>query len=344
VDSVKEAETSAGRLLRGKPASLEAKTRTLQSSEVFSSLNPKELGVIATSSRMHAYRADERIFGRGEPGDAVFVVASGTVRMLGDREENPEVIAELVAGDTFGELDLLSSSARSASAVAAGGAVVLRFPGRGIAFERVLSADPAVSARLLFVAMRVVAGRIRRSNALVKENSPWVQEVRRQVYGDKLTGLYNKTYLEETVRQAVAAGGSVALLMFKPDNFKYINDTCGHEAGDAVLRLMAVEVRRHASGSETAARYMGNELAVLLPGADAGAARSRAEALRTSLGELDLTPAVGDRAIKLTVSFGVAVSPDHATSPEGLIAAAHALPLVGRERGGDRILFPGDAA
>jgi len=339
----KDAGTTAGKLLRGKAASQEAKTHTLRSSEVFSTLAQDELDVIAGSSRLHAYHAGERVFERGEPGDALFVVASGTVRMLGDGDAGGVVIAELVAGDTFGELDLLSTNARGASAVAADDAVVLRFPGRGIAFEEVLSRHPAVSARLLYVAMRVVAGRIRRANALVKDNSPWIQEVRRQVYGDKLTGLFNKTYLEETLRHALEGSGPVALIMFKPDNFKYINDTCGHEAGDAVLKLMAVEVRRHLSEKETAARYMGNELAALLPATDAAGARARAESLREALNALDLSPAVGDRGIRLTASFGVALSPDHATSVEPLIAAAHALPLVGRERGGNRILFPGDA-
>lgn len=300
--------------------------------------------MIADSSRLYSYRAGERIFEPGEPGDALFVVLAGSVRMLGAAEGRSEVIAELVSGDTLGELDLLGSTARSAAAEAATDCVVLCFPGRTRNLEAVFSRHPSVSAELLFAALRVVAGRMRRANSLVKENSPWIQEVRRQVYGDKLTGLYNKTYLEENSRQEVGRLPRVALLLFKPDNFKLINDTCGHEAGDAVLKLMAVEVSRHLGEGETAVRYMGNELGVLMPGAGAEAARARAEELRAALNRLDLSPAIGERDIRLSASFGLAVYPDHAATAEDLVAAAHALPLVGRERGGNVILHPGDVA
>jgi diguanylate cyclase (GGDEF)-like protein len=166
--------------------------------------------------------------------------------------------------------------------------------------------------------------------------------VRRQVYGDKLTGLYNKTYLEESVAHLVGKGRG-ALLMFKPDNFKLINDSCGHEAGDAVLKLIAVEVSRMAREGEVVARYMGNEIGVLLPGVGAAEAQAKAEALRAALNALDLSPALGPRDIHLTASFGVAVCPEHTREAAALVEKAHALPLLGRERGGNKILFPEDA-
>jgi diguanylate cyclase (GGDEF)-like protein len=332
--------TSPGLVVRGRGASAAVKTATLGRSEVFSTLEAQELEAIARSSRLYRYAAGEQIFSIGEPGDSLYVVADGKVRMVAG-DESQDVIAELVPGDTFGELDLLSGSPRGANARAEGAAVVLRFPGRGVSFGRVLAREPDVSARLLFVAMRMLAGRLRRSNAVLKENSPWIQEVRRQVYGDKLTGLYNKTYLEETLPGALGSGAPVSLIMFKPDNFKHINDTCGHEAGDAVLRLVAVEVSRHLGEKGAAVRYMGNEIAVLLAGTDREASAARARELQTALGALDLSPA-GAKDIRLSLSFGIAVHPEHGKTADELIAAAHALPLKGRERGGNVILFPED--
>jgi diguanylate cyclase len=333
-----------GKLIRGTRATRSAKTVALRRSEVFSSLGQAELEAIADSSRLYAFAAGERVFARGEPGDALYVVLDGSVRMLGETAGESNVVAELVVGDTLGELDLLSSTPRSATAEAAADSVVLRFPARTLDLEAVFDGHPLASAQLLFAALRVVAGRIRRANSLVKDNSPWIQEVRRQVYGDKLTGLYNKTYLEESARQEIGRTPRGALLLFKPDNFKLINDTCGHEAGDAVLKLVAVEVSRHLAEGESAVRYMGNELGVFMPGADAAVAGARADELRAALKGLDLSPAIGARDVRLTASFGVALYPDHASTAEALIAAAHALPLVGRDRGGDRVLFSGDAA
>jgi diguanylate cyclase (GGDEF)-like protein len=130
--------------------------------------------------------------------------------------------------------------------------------------------------------------------------------------------------------------------MFKPDNFKLINDTYGHEAGDLVLRLMAAEVRRHVDSDGFAVRYMGNELAVVIPDCDRRQAGEKARTIQSSLNSLDLTSATGNGEIRLTASFGVAVYPHHSRNANELIEAAHALPLVGRGRGGNLILFPED--
>ena len=232
--------------LKGRAAPAVAKMAALRTSELFESLGDEELLAVAERSRLYAYKAGQVIFAPGEPGDAEFVVVEGTVRIL---ETGPEgvvtVIAEMVAGDTFGEIDLLDQTDRNATAVAGEDAVVLRFPAAGTRFDTTFSRRPEILARILFSSLRVVAGRIRRANALIKENSPWIQEAQRQVYGDKLTGLLNKTFLEERLPALLDQGQPVALIMLKPDNFKMINDTYGHEAGDAVLRLMAVELGRH---------------------------------------------------------------------------------------------------
>jgi len=340
----KTAGKAGGAALRGRAAAAGVKTAALRQSELFASLGEAELAAIADRSRLCAFNTDEVIFETGGPGDALFVVVSGVVRILeATPESGTSVVAELVPGDNFGELDLLDQTDRNATALSGADTVVLRFPGPGIRFETTFSRRPEVLAQILFSSLRVVAGRIRRANALIKENSPWIQEAQRQVYGDKLTGLFNKTFLEERLPGALRGDGPVALLMLKPDNFKLINDTWGHEAGDSVLRLMAVELRRHLSDKDMAARYVGNALAVVLPGGDRAAAARKADEIRAALNGLDLSPIVGAGGVRLTASFGVAVFPEHGVDREALIAAAADLPLVGRARGGNVVLFPEDA-
>jgi diguanylate cyclase (GGDEF)-like protein len=331
-------------LRRGRSGSAAARLAALGRSELFAALPPEVLAVVADRSRICRYASGDVIFDTGGPGDALFVVVDGVVSIQEPGEDGASsVIAELVQGDTFGELDLLDQTERNATAVAGADTVVLRFPGPGIRFETTFARRPEVLARVLFSSLRVVAGRIRRANELIKENSPWVQEAQRQVYGDKLTGLYNKTYLEEQLPAALKAGEPAALLMLKPDNFKLINDTWGHEAGDAALRLMASELRRHAGEKDVAARYAGNELALVLPGCGRDAAAARAHEIREAMNRLDLTPAIGAGDTKLTASVGVAVYPEHGRDRTALIAAVADLPLVGRGRGGNLVLFPEDA-
>ena len=216
-------------------------------------------------------------------------------------------------------------------------------PGEGKNSKTCSRTHPEVGARLLHSFLKVTAGKIRNANALLKDNSPWVQELRNQVYGDKLTGLYNKTFLEERLPEYLKVGKNpVGLLMVKPDNFKYINDTYGHEAGDQALVVMAGRLRKHLPEKGVAVRYMGNELSALLPGAGRKEALAAAKGIQDMLVGLDLSQQTAGNPFKLSVSIGIAVFPDHAAKAVDLIAKAHELPLIGRERGGNKILFPED--
>jgi len=219
---------------------------TLRSAEIFSSLEEKALHALADASEIIPFGKGARIFEEGAATDAMYVVAGGRIAIERAEEgKGPSIIAELLAGDSFGEMELMNSVPRAASASAMEDSALARFPRRGLELATFLEQRPEEASRMLHSFMTTLAGRIRRSNALVKENSPWVQELRRQAYGDKLTGLYNKAFLEERFPEYCSApGASVGLLMFKPDNFKEINDTYGHEAGDGALQAAAAELKK----------------------------------------------------------------------------------------------------
>ena len=314
--------------------------RWLRGAELFAAFDDATLDELASHCGLYSYEAGGRVFERGEEGDALFVVVEGRVAI---GAPGSPLIAELVPGDTFGELELLSGRPRNEAATAAQDSRLLRFPLRGALFPEIIETRPELSARILESCLVAVARRIRQANALVKENSPWVSELRRQAHSDKLTGLNNQAFLEERLGE-LASGASrrFALLMLKPDNFKEINDSHGHEAGDAVLRLLAAALARSLAPGDDAVRFQGNELAAILPGRDRAAARAEAERLAGLLRGLDLGEAIGNAPFRLGVSFGAALCPEHGTRPESLIEAVRGLPLAGRERGGDAILFPED--
>ena len=322
----------------------------LSASALFSSFSPDELAYLAEKSEILELKDGQIVFEPGTAGDRLYLVASGAVLVYA--LEGNSVLAELVAGDSFGELELLTGAAHNATARVEGETRLLAFPAGGAALKDALAGRPAVAARILRSFLLVVSGRTRKANALVKENSPIVRELKRQVYGDKLTGLYNKAYLEENLGSMLCP--PLALVMMKPDNFKDINDRFGHEAGDAALVLMAGELGRavgaNASGESAlgkpgiAVRYMGNELAAILPGRDKEGALAAARSIQGRLSSLDLSNATGDAASRFSMSLGIALYPEHGTDAAALIAAAEGLPLVGRGRGGSLILFPEDAA
>ena len=329
------------------------KLELIGKSELFSSFTGDERAFIAVNSRFASYQGGGRIFSAGVFGRELFIVSSGEVIVSrgktgaggGEYSDTRETeLARYLPGDCFGELDMFSGALRDANAKAEGETELLVFPAGSDSFADISRVYPAESARILHRFLKSVSGRIRRVNDLVKQNSPVVQELKRQVYTDKLTSLYNQAFLKETLdKECGKAGNLFALLMFKPDNFKNLNDSCGHEAGDLALRIMSGEIAKLAGESATVFRYSGNELAILVPGAGREEALAWAERIRAFVPSIDLGTATGGLAFSFSVSVGYALFPLHASTGTELTDTVSGLPLVGRAAGGNRVVSPEDA-
>ena len=316
----------------------------LRKAEIFASLDDSGIEYISDYSECVLYKSGEKIFSEGDRSGVLFIITSGSVQIIRNGAYNDfTIIAELVPGDIMGELEFFTGAKFNATALASADISVLRIPGKGDSFKTVIDNNPQIAALILYEFLRVFSRRIRSANSLVRENSAIIQELKRQVYGDKLTGLYNKTYLEETLPDYMKDRSEpVGLLLMKPDNFKYINDTFGHEAGDETLKIMAVALNHFMAERGIVLRYMGNELGVILP--KSGREESLAEAgkILTMFNALDISSATKTDDVHLSMSIGIAVFPGHGDIADDLISNAHELPLAGRERGGNIILFPED--
>ncbi len=318
----------------------------IKSTQLFSSCDAHQIDIIAQHSSFREYADGVTIFSENDEGDKLYIAASGEVSIRKiDDDGRQLVLARFLSGDIIGELDMFTGERRSANAVAEGSCRLLVFPDNDISFKDILSRYPAVSASLLNSFLVQISARIRGVNAMVGENSPLVQELKRQVYVDKLTGLNNKTFFEETLEHILEkAEGTTALLMYKPDNFKEINDGYGHDDGDAVLQLIAASLSDFLERRDMLFRYMGNENAIILNDS------SREQALETAgktaefLRNLSLRKILGNDNFHLSVSFGIGIAPEHGTNASELIEKVHPLPLAGRTLGGNRILFPEDVS
>ena len=148
------------------------------------------------------------------------------------------------------------------------------------------------------------------------------RDIRRMAYTDALTGLRNRLafreILDERMLRSNGTGGSLALLFADIDNFKRVNDTLGHDAGDEVLVQFAGRIRevveRHA-GSAVVARFGGDEFVILLPIAEGEDARGVAGRLAGILVEEMRRPiVVEERQVYLGISIGVTLFPEDAPS------------------------------
>lgn len=143
---------------------------------------------------------------------------------------------------------------------------------------------------------------------------------------DALTGAYTRRYLHERLHAELSFSARhkvpVALLMIDLDRFKDVNDHFGHQAGDAVLRMVVAQLRQMLRPEDVLVRYGGEELCVLLRGLDAASALVLAERLRAEVESLRI-PANGEQ-LHVTVSIGVAASDPERdkSSPSNLVERA----------------------
>jgi diguanylate cyclase (GGDEF)-like protein/PAS domain S-box-containing protein len=171
----------------------------------------------------------------------------------------------------------------------------------------------------LILTLMDVTERVRARQAVEKLQAQLLEQAIR----DPLTGLYNRRYLDDVIGRELArakrGGYPLALVMGDIDYFKAVNDTCGHPAGDAVLRRFAEMLRRHSRSGDILCRYGGEEFVLVLPHMDQETAYTRAEQLCAELAATEII--YQSMTIRVTASFGVAVfSPGQ--DGEALIAAA----------------------
>jgi diguanylate cyclase (GGDEF)-like protein/PAS domain S-box-containing protein len=137
---------------------------------------------------------------------------------------------------------------------------------------------------------------------------------------DSLTGLPGRGYFQEQVNQAISRGEHGAVLFMDLDDFKAINDSLGHSAGDDLLQNLAVCLSKELRHDDLLARLGGDEFAVLLRGASRSQARKVAERLLRSAREMKSISA--DQPFKSTISIGAALFPTHGTSVDELLGHA----------------------
>ena len=152
---------------------------------------------------------------------------------------------------------------------------------------------------------------------------------------DALTGLYNRRrFNEEIARMSADAqrnGTRLALLFFDLDGFKHVNDTFGHRAGDATLIRVATEVGGQVRRNEIFARLGGDEFAILAPDAVDEVLKVLAERVTRSIAQMRIE--FEGQTMRVTCSCGIAVYPDNAASPDGLMACADAAMYQAKESG-----------
>jgi two-component system cell cycle response regulator len=162
---------------------------------------------------------------------------------------------------------------------------------------------------------------------------------------DDMTGLYNRRYFDRhlgvMLGKAQAQERDMAVMLLDIDHFKTVNDTHGHDIGDAVLKEFSLRLKRNIRGVDLACRFGGEEFVVLMPDTDFRQAEAVAERVREAVADRGFEVGTA-RPLTVTVSVGVTLQESLADTPETLIKRADVALYRAKREGRNRVVF--DAA
>jgi diguanylate cyclase (GGDEF)-like protein len=236
--------------------------------------------------------------------------------------EHPETIIQDADDETDSGAEKLPSAT-----------VPLIFHERLIGVLQVTAADPLrVWGENEILLLRTVANQV----AVAVNHAGLFAQIQQQALTDALTGCYNRRsfemQLDREMQVAKRQHQPLSLMMLDLDRFKQLNDSAGHDAGDDALRRLAVCFRQELRGVDSAARFGGDEFALILPQAYAEGAQIVAERLRARIEGIHIS-GFGN----LSASIGIATFPAHGSSRSDLVIAADAALYSAKRAGRNRV-------
>jgi diguanylate cyclase (GGDEF)-like protein len=285
-------------------------------------LTAEERERLAAGVRRERHPEGAAIVEMGSRGRSLYLLVRGSVQVVYPSGGKDFELARLGPGDFFGEMALLNDRPRSATvrALEEVDALVLDQE----EFRRVVLEAPAIALRLL----GALSARIRNADEQIST-------LGEQAMHDPLTHLLNRRAFQERMDtemdRHLRYGATFALILLDLDNFKGINDTLGHGAGDEVLAWTGGILKEHTRAADSAFRIGGEEFAVLCPSTGAGMARRAAERL---VGYVADTRPPGLPELHVTLSGGYAACPTHGATFQDVYHASDQALL--RAKGGGR--------
>ncbi|MCL2130634.1 MAG: cyclic nucleotide-binding domain-containing protein [Treponema sp.] len=262
---------------------------SILNSVLFSNLLPSEKQFIINHTGFLQIQKGEALFSPNKKADHFYILVEGAIRVYKTQEGGGEAeIALFAPGDTIGDYDFARNAEYDAFAEALDVSLLIVFPGMGFTLEKLIPEAPNVISRILLNCVIMITSRIKNTRKLIFENMSWVQELHRRIHEDPGTGLWKQSFISEERNQILE--DPMALIMLKPDRFKHLVDTLGHDEGDRAMIKIAVILKNitRKIGRGWALRIRSNETGILINKCEASKAESLARSLFESIA--DLTP------------------------------------------------------
>ncbi len=271
---------------------------------------------------------DSLLWNAGDPGDEVVLLMSGTLDVVQHSADGEEVVLRtLQAGSILGEIAGMDGLTRSAAVRANTRSHILRVP--AAAFRDLVRARPDILEELFWQ-------QVRRVRSLTEE----VVRTHRRSIIDRLTKAYEPGFFKERLRSEIErareAHDPLSVIVFDVDNLTEYNDANGRTAGNDLLAALADTIRQTSRRGDVVARLGGEEFSILLYGSEREDAREHAEKVRTRIASTEFPGGAAQPLGRVTVSAGVATSPEDGTRVDTLLEAADACLATAKEHGRNR--------
>ncbi|MHB8136267.1 MAG: diguanylate cyclase [Anaerolineaceae bacterium] len=165
--------------------------------------------------------------------------------------------------------------------------------------------------------------------------------LREQSVRDGLTGLFNRRYMEETLRREINRAArknyTLGVMMLDIDHFKTINDSFGHKAGDLVLREFSKMISRNIREDDIACRYGGDEFIIVLPDTSLQITCERAEQILSLTKQLQMH--IEEQVGGITASIGVSFFPDNGITKADILRTVDMALFCAKNNGRDRVIL-----
>ena len=263
--------------------------------ELFHSLLDKEIKFVVEHSCVINLRREERLFSIGQKAERFYVLLEGAVHILKPRDDGGnDELAHYTSGDTIGDFDFARKAEYDANAEATEDSVLAVFPAVGFSMDDFISQEPYIVSRILLNSIIMITGRIKSTQNILVENLSWVNELHRRAYEDPGTGLYKQTFLSDEINRILEE--PMALIMLKPDRFKILVDSRGHEAGDEAMIKIAMILKSITRRIERgwAIRFKSNETGLLINKCPAAMAEQLCKELKEEIESMEAVPAQGE--------------------------------------------------
>lgn len=274
---------------------------------IFKKLSQDEILQLVPFLSQKDYAKGSIIFNEGTYGSELFIVASGEVAaFITLPDASIREVARFITGDFFGDMAIFENDVRSATCIAQTDCSLLLLTASN--FFTIINSHPKAAIKIMYDMLTVVSGRLMRTGSFLTEMIQWGEAARKRSIIDEFTGIYNRSYFEDTITLMMTQEKPFCLIMVDLDYFRKINEQYNHEVGDKAILAIVDVLKNTFREKDALCRYGGDEFAVIFDGNDVLHAYELAQKARQNVNAIDCRE-LGMDNFTLSLSMGMAAFP-----------------------------------